>query len=156
MATPYATHPAAVAYLDRDKPLAVKAVMDWITQTLSIFGAFTAGAMSLYGLARWKKVRKPADYFSEIRRVEQIANGGGDGSAATDRSGDLAEELDERLLKLRQELIEDICEGRIKGDQSIANILVLLKDVRRNLPRPDGEPAPMSVLRFQRASKNAA
>ena len=43
-------------------------------------------------------------------------------------------ELDCRLLKLRQELIEDICEGRIKGDQVIANILTLLKDARRNLP----------------------
>ena len=47
-------------------------------------------------------------------------------------------ELDCRLLKLRQDLIEDICEGRIKGDQVIANILTLLKDARRNLPKAGG------------------
>ena len=42
------------------------------------------------------------------------------------------------FLKLRQYLIEDICEGRIKGDQIIANILVLLKDTRRHLPKSEG------------------
>ena len=49
-------------------------------------------------------------------------------------SKELLRELDCRLLELRRDLIEDVCEGRIKGDQVIANILTLLKDARRNLP----------------------
>ena len=38
------------------------------------------------------------------------------------------------LLGLRRDLIEDICDGRIKGDQVIANILSLINDTRRNTP----------------------
>lgn len=156
VATPYATHPAAVTYLDRDKPLVAKAVMEWISQSMSLIGAFTAGVLSLYGLVRWKKIRKPSDYFAEIRRVEQLAYGEGDRPAAPDRQGYLAEDFDERLMKLRQELIQDICEGRIKGDHVIANILTLLRDVRSNLPKSKGEPAPLLLPRVQRATTKAA
>lgn len=120
--------------------------MDWASQALSIFGAFSAGALSLYGLVRWKTIRKPADYFAEIRRVEQLAVGG---------SGP-AEDPDARLQKLRQELIEDVCAGRIKGDHAIANILLLLKEVRATLPRPDGERSTATTLRVRHATASAA
>ena len=42
-------------------------------------------------------------------------------------------ERDERLVRLRRDLVEDICDGRIKGDQAISNIMILLKDARRSL-----------------------
>ncbi|MBX7104470.1 MAG: hypothetical protein K1X57_10340 [Gemmataceae bacterium] len=153
VATPYALHTAAVAYLDRDKPLPIKEFMNWISQGLSVFGAFTAGALSLYGLLRWKKVRKPADYFGEIRRVEQLAKLGAQRSDA----GQPGEDPAECLMKLREELIEDICEGRIKGDQVIANILLLLKDTRNSLPKREtaNEHLP-SLLLHQRSTANAA
>lgn len=155
VASPYLIHPAAIAYLDRDKPLGLKLVLEWINQSLSLLGAFTAGALSLFGLVRWKRVRKPSEYFAEIRRVEQLARLGGDASLA-DRPGDPTEDPDARLLKLRQELIEDICEGRIKGDQAIANILMLLNDARRHLPPSGDKTDPMTVLRFRRATSNVA
>jgi TRAP-type uncharacterized transport system substrate-binding protein len=150
VATPYAIHPAAIAYLDRDKPLPVKAAMEWVSQSLSIFGAFSAGALSLYGLVRWKKGRKPADYFAEIRRVEQLANSGGVGA------GEPVADLDVRLTKLRQELIEDICAGRIKGDHVIANILTLLKEVRSNLPQPEETHSNPQTVRVRVAATHAA
>lgn len=153
VATPYPMHPAAVAYLDRDKPLALKAVMEWVTQSLSIFGAFSAGALSLYGLVRWRKVRKPVDYFAEIRQVEQLA---GSGAANQNQPWGMGEELDARLLRLRQELIEDICEGRIKSDHAIANILTLLREVRSNLPKPKDEHITPLPLRIRQATTNAA
>lgn len=137
LTTRYAVHPAAVAYLDRDKPLPFNEIVEWITKGLSIFGAFSAGALSLYGLLWRKKIRKPSDYFAEIRRVDLIARGVEADSTAPIKLNELVKYLDDRLLKLRQELIEDICEDRIKGDQVIANILALLKDARRNLPQLD-------------------
>ncbi len=75
IATPYAIHPAAVASLDREKPLAIKEAMDWFSRGLSAFGAFSAGALSLYGLLRRKKTCKPADYCAEIRKLDLIAHG---------------------------------------------------------------------------------
>jgi len=135
LATPYAIHPAAVAYLDRDKPLAIKEAMEWFNKGLSAFGAFSACALSIYGLLWKKKIRKPSDYFTEIRQIDQIARGVGHDLPVPVEAPELATYLDDRLRKLRQELVEDICEGRIKGDQVIANILTLLSDTRRNLPK---------------------
>jgi len=133
IATPYAVHPAAIAYLDRDKPLAIKAAMEWLSSGLSIFGAFSAGALSLYSLVWRRKVRQPSDYYAEIRKVEQLALNAERDSSSPIPSHEFMKHLDDRLLKLRQEMIEDICEGRIKGEQLISNILALLKDARRNL-----------------------
>jgi hypothetical protein len=66
--------------------------------------------------------------------------------------------LDDRQLKLRQSLIEDICEGRIKGDQVIANILALLKDARLNFPKLEAEAADLDnhLRRTDRPTAKAA
>ncbi len=136
VATPYAIHAGALAYLDRDKPLLViNKAMEWFSKGLSIFGAFSAGALSLYSLLRRKKTRTPAQYFAAIRKLELAGLYENVDSGTAAHSNELARDLDCRLLKLRQDLIEDICEGRIKGDQVIANILTLLRDARRNLPK---------------------
>lgn len=139
LATPFAIHEAAVAYLDRDKPLAVQETVEGISTFLSMFGAFSAGALSLYGLLRRKRVRKPSDYYAEIRKIEMIAGGTDTDETAPIQPKEFVKYLDDRLLRLRQDLIEDICEGRIKGEQVIANILALLKDARRNLPHLDDD-----------------
>ena len=133
VASPYEIHPAAIAYLDRDKPLAIKEAIDWISRGFSVFGIISAGGLSLYGLLWRKKVRKPTDYFAEIRKVELLAQGMQADATAPVQPRELARCLDDRIVKLRQDLIEDICEGRMKNDQVIANILMLLKDTRRNL-----------------------
>ncbi|MBX7165725.1 MAG: hypothetical protein K1X74_05195 [Pirellulales bacterium] len=133
LATPYAIHPAAEAYLDRDKPLAWAAVVEWISKGFSFLGAFSAGALSLYGLLWRRKSRKPADYFAEIHRVDRLATAEISAQPASPEARAALRQLDEHLLRLRQELIEDICNGHIKGDQVIANILMLLRDTRRNL-----------------------
>lgn len=139
MATPYAIHPAAIAYLDRNKPLAFEAVLEWFSNGLSIFGAFSAGALSLYSLLRRREARAPSDYFAEIRRVDQMAHGASRDPASPIAPSELARHLDERLVQLRQQLIGDICAGTIKGDQTISNILALLRDTRGNLQKLDGE-----------------
>jgi len=133
LATPYAIHPAAVDYLDRDKPLAIAEVLEWFSKGLSLLGAFSAGALSLYGLLWHRKARKPTDYYAEIRRVDRMALGELADETASLQPHELVNYLDEHLLRLRQDFIQDICDGRIKGDQVIANILMLLRDTRRNL-----------------------
>ncbi len=153
--TPYAIHPAALAYLDRDKPLAIKAAMEWLSSGLSIFGAFSAGALSLYSLVWRRKARQPSDYYAEIRTVEQLALSAELDSSSPIPSHEFMKHLDDRLLKLRQELIEDICEGRIKGEQLISNILALLKDARRNLQVDFSEPD-VRVLRRRKVLNKAA
>lgn len=157
LATPYAVHPAAVAYLDRDKPLPINDIMESITKVLTIFGAFSAGALAIYGLLWRRKIRKPSDYFAEIRKVDLIARGVEADATAPIKPNELVKYLDDRLVRLRHELIEDICEDRIKGDQVIANILALLKDAQRNLQRLDGGPAESgaAMLRIERATAKA-
>ncbi len=142
VASPYALHVGAQAYLDRDKPLAINRVIEWASQGFSMLGAFSAGALSLYGLLRRRKARK-IDYFGEIRKVEQITAAAALEAQSSQPSLELIHHLDERLLRLRQDLIEDICEGRINGEQRISNILALLKDARRHLTqqREVAEPA---------------
>ncbi len=137
LATPYAIHSGAVAYLDRDKPLVLNKVIEWVSKGFSFFGAFSAGALSLYSLMKRRKARKPTDYFAEIRNLESI-------SAVSDAvpHGQLhqhAKEVNERLLKLRNELIEDICEGRLKSDQMISNIIMMLREARSNIAARERE-----------------
>jgi hypothetical protein len=100
--------------------------------------------LSLYSLLRKRKARQPSDYYAEIRRVDQIALGAEADSTAPIQPHELAKHLDDRLLELRQELIGDICDGSIKGDQVISNILTLLKDTRGNLRKLDGDVAVLS------------
>jgi TRAP-type uncharacterized transport system substrate-binding protein len=132
LATPYAIHPGAVAYLDRDKPLALNRVLEWVSKAFSYFGAFSAGALSLYSLLKRRKARKPTDYFAEIRKVENLTTitEGETGAAGQMQQ---TKQLKERLFKLRNELIEDICEGRIKSDQTISNIIMMLTDARNSI-----------------------
>ena len=133
IATPYEIHPASVAYLDRDKPLIVNSILEWISEGLSIFGAFSAGALSLYSLLRRKKSRNPSDYFTEIRLVERLAyEESSNYEECLQRQANL-KQLEDRLIKLRHDLLEDVCEGRIKGDQVVANIMMLLMETRRSL-----------------------
>ena len=132
--------------------------MEWFNKGLSVFGAFSAGALSLYGLLWKKKARKPSDYYAEIRKLDLLTHGAEIDSTVPVQPNQRVSYLDERLLKLRQSLIEDICEGRIKGDQVIANILALLKDARLNLPKLEAEAADLDdhLRRTDRPTAKAA
>jgi hypothetical protein len=133
LATPYAMHAAAAAYFDRDKPLLANALLGWLSDGLSVFGAFCAGALSLYSLCSRTRVKKPSEYFAEIRRIEQLAVHSRDEPTAFVQHLEMQQHLDEQLAQLRRDLIEDLCEGRLKGDQQIANVFLLLRDAQRNL-----------------------
>lgn len=140
-ATPYAMHPAAIAYFDRDKPLIVDSVLDWLNNFISILGAGVACGFSLFSLLWRTRTRSPSDYFAEIRQVEQLARNSDQDSSAPIPQEELRKHLEERLVRLRQDLVEDICEGRIKGDQAISNIMILMKDARRSLASTESQTA---------------
>jgi TRAP-type uncharacterized transport system substrate-binding protein len=140
LATPYAIHPAAMAYFDRNNPVLAHDMLENVGTVLSILGAFGAGAFTLYGLAIRRQTRKPADYYAEIRKLDLLArNALLDGKTPL-LPHELTKYLSDRLLKLREELIEDVCEARIEGDQVVTNILQLLADSRQHLLRPEHAP----------------
>ncbi len=130
VASPYPVHSAAQAWLDREKPVALDNLLDWLSNGLSVFGAFSAGALSLYSLLRRRRYRPPEDYYESIHKVEQLACTFDSESAGGVSPPEYLRHLDERLVALRQELIEDICQGRIRSEQLVLNILTLLKDAR--------------------------
>jgi len=163
VANPYPIHEAAIAYLDRDKPVAVDKVLESLSNGLSVFGAFAAGVLSLYGLLRTRTARQPSDYYDSIRKIEELARTLDQDPATAATACELLDDLDERLSKLRQNLIEDICEGRIKGEQLIANILALLNDVRgglqiriQELPRVDAQSARSPGRLSAKSTRSAA
>jgi TRAP-type uncharacterized transport system substrate-binding protein len=131
-------HPGAVDYLDRDKPLVVQKVMDRITQSLSIFGAFSAGFLTLYGLWRARRMKSPQNYFGEIRKISLMARGEGEDPQLPSDSADRLRVLDERLMLLRLELISDFCQGRFKSELMLLNLLTSIADARRELSSPMG------------------
>lgn len=135
VSTPYALHPVAASFLERHQPVAIHDLVDSVANALSIFGAFSAGALTLWGFLRTAPTRRPSDYFASLRQVDSIARGLVADHEAPIGPDELKTYLEERLSRLRFELMQDICEGRIRGDQVITNILVLMKDVRANLLR---------------------
>jgi hypothetical protein len=137
---PYATHAAAVAYFSRDMPLvALQRAIDVFKQGMSIFGVFSAGALSLYGLIWKKKRRSSSDYLTGIRQIgESMQTLAIDGSELHVSRED-TKQLQAKLVGLRQELIEDVCSGRVKADQTFLNVLMLLNDVRQDLNMRDRE-----------------
>ena len=75
LATAYQIHPEAEAYLNRNEPLLTGSSFDMLSKSLSIFGAFSAGALSIYGYLRRRRIRRPGEYLEEIRQIDAIASG---------------------------------------------------------------------------------
>ena len=135
-------HPGTVDYLDRDKPLVVQKVMNQITQSLSIFGAFSAGFLTLYGLWRARRMKAPQNYFTEIRKIALMARGEGEDPKLPTDSADRLRVLDERLMLLKLELISDFCQGRFKSELMLLNLFTSIADARRELSSPMGPYGP--------------
>ena len=66
--TAYDIHPAAEAYLDRDNPLITGRFFESLSKFLSIFGALSAGALSLYGYLRRRRICAPANTSTRFAR----------------------------------------------------------------------------------------
>jgi TRAP-type uncharacterized transport system substrate-binding protein len=136
--THYAIHPAAEAYLDRDKPLITGKFFEMISKFLSIFGAFSAGALSIYGYVRKRRIRRPGEYLDEIRKIDALASGKQSDGNGTLASGALAQRLDARLTQLKEQIISDYCSNRVQGEMVLLSILSILADSRTQLRVPPG------------------
>jgi hypothetical protein len=137
-ATDYAIHPATEAYLDRDQPLFTGSFFDAMSTVFSIFGAFSAGALSLYGYLRKRRIRKPGEYLEEIRRIDALASGKQSESEAPLSHELLSQELDARLNQLKEQVICDYCENRVQGEMVLLSILSTLADSRSRLHASNG------------------
>jgi hypothetical protein len=162
--SPFEIHAGAVAYLDRDKPVVVNEVMEGVNKALSILGAMSAGGLSIYGLFWKSRSRKPTDYFAELRKLELLYHLPSTGENDHQNRDEILRAIEHRLVTLRHELIDDICEGRITNEQSISTIITILQDYRhsavghttinptavgpamdvRNLPNQPGAPNSLS------------
>jgi hypothetical protein len=129
-------HDAAESYLQRQKPLITGDVFERFSDGLSIFGAFIAGVLSLYGYLRRRNVRSPGEYLEEIRRVDSLVYGDDSSDSNFLKCPALqAQELDSRLVKLKQKLIEDYCNNRVQGELVLMTILSMLSDSRAQIQR---------------------
>jgi hypothetical protein len=136
--TPFETHPAVLAYLDRDQPIFTGQFFEYISKFLSVFGAFSAGALSIYGYLRKRRIRKPGEYLEEIRTVDALAaNLQLDDEPPITRDA-LVRQLDTRLVKLKEQLIQDYCNNRVQGEMVLMSILSMLADSRTQLRRGAG------------------
>jgi hypothetical protein len=140
IATTYKIHAGAEAYLDRDKPLITGHFFESISKAFSIFGAFSAGALSIYGYLRKRRIRRPGEYLEEIRVVDALASGEFAESNGQEVPEVLARQLDARLVKLKEQLINDYRDNRVQGELVLMSILSMLADSRADLRRSVGRP----------------
>jgi TRAP-type uncharacterized transport system substrate-binding protein len=138
ISTPYEIHPAAEAYLDRDKPLLTGTFFEMLSKFLSIFGAFSAGALSIYGYLRRRRIRRPGEYLDEIRKIDALASGKHPDGDIPLAPGALAHKLDVRLTELKEQIISDYCSNRVQGEMVLLSILSILADSRNQLRVPPG------------------
>lgn len=133
IAAAYQIHPAAEAYLDRDKPLITGTFFESMSKLLSIFGAFSAGALSLYGYLRRRRIRRPGEYLEEIRKIDAMASGQQDDANLPLSPDVLAQQVDARLNQLKEQVIRDYCDNRVQGEMVLLSILSTLADSRSRL-----------------------
>lgn len=131
--SPYDVHLGALAYENRNKPYLLNEVIDIGKKVMSAFGIFSAGALSFFALLRTKQYKSAGDYLNEIRQIDLIARGLVSDSQAPKESVALARHLDERLAKLKSELIQDCCNKKFKNEMMLLNILTILVDTRQQI-----------------------
>ncbi|HTN76774.1 MAG TPA: hypothetical protein VL096_16055, partial [Pirellulaceae bacterium] len=154
---PYRVHPGALAYLNRNQPIITEEWFELAGSALSIFGAFSAGALTLYGFVRRKRIKRPEEYLEEIRKIDLLAAGLSRDCDATIAPQMLVRQLDHRLVKLKEQLIQDYCDNRVQGEMVMMSILSMLADSRAQLHRPaPPEDAPLPPLRLEEVRKQSA
>jgi len=131
--TAYDIHPGATAYLDRNRPLITGSFFEYASKSLSIFGAFSAGALSLYGYLRRRRIRRPGEYLDEIRKIDALASGQQSESDVPVTPDELAHQLDSRLTQLKEQVISDYCNHRVQGEMVLLSVLSILADSRTQL-----------------------
>jgi hypothetical protein len=133
-ATSYEIHAGAAAYLHRNDPLVTSQFCQNLSGVFSIFGAFSAGALSLYGYLRKRRIRRPGEYIEQIRTVDALLSEQEVAGTAA-RPEALVRELDTRLVKLKEQLIHDYCNNRVDGEMVVLSILSMVADSRAELRR---------------------
>jgi hypothetical protein len=133
IATAYKIHPTAEKYLDRDKPLITGKYFEMLSKFLSIVGAFSAGALSLYGYLRRRRIRRPGEYLEEIRKIDALASGQQPDTELAVSPEVLARQVDMRLNQLKEQVIRDYCDNRVQGEMVLLSILSTLADSRSRL-----------------------
>lgn len=155
---PYEIHPAAAFFFDRDKPMMVmQEAINWLSSGLSFLGAFSAGALSLWGIIRRRKWRTAADYIAEVRAISDTIHTLDQSAMEGNHIQDVAKQLDDRLMMLQHALIDDVCAGRMSPDPSFFSTLALIKEAQEDLPnrRHEGPGPTRDTVRPRRGNMAA-
>ncbi len=155
-ASAYQAHPAAQAYLDRDKPLLTGVFLEAMSEFLTIFGAFSAGALSLYGYLRRRRIRRPGEYLEEIRKIDALASGEQAEPKMQLSAAALAKEIDARLNQLKEQVLRDYCDNRVQGEMVLLSILSTLADSRSRLHVATGRPEAPRIYRGEDSTSRRA
>lgn len=132
-ASPYHVHLGAVAYENRNKPYILNELVEMVKKAMSVLGLFSAGALSLFALMRTKSNKSASDYLNEIQQIELVARGTAKDTQAPKENAALAGYLDQRLAKLKSELIHACCKKQFKNEMMLLNILTILVDTRHQV-----------------------
>jgi TRAP-type uncharacterized transport system substrate-binding protein len=126
-------HPGTERYLHRNDPLLTPEVASKFARLAGGFVYFLSGVIALYGYLRLRKLRRFEFYNREIRRIEMIARGLAEDSAAPTDVLSLRGHLERRLTTLKCRVLKDFAEGGLRGEGLMAGIIALINDTRESL-----------------------
>jgi TRAP-type uncharacterized transport system substrate-binding protein len=126
-------HAGTERYLHRNDPLLTPEAAYKFGTLAGGIGAFFSGVFAVYGFLRLRNLRRFESYYREIGRIEMTARGlEHDPAAPTDVLSPWSH-LEERLTKLKCEVLSDFAEGGLKGEGLMASIIALINDTRESL-----------------------
>jgi hypothetical protein len=129
----FPSHPGAAAYTASLRPLSINDMIQSLTNTFSMVGAFCAGAFALWSYFRGLRTISPQHYLQQIDRIERLVRGVELDDAAPTVPLELLDYLETRLAHLKQTVVEDYARGRLAGDDALISILTLIADTRNLL-----------------------
>jgi len=129
----YPLHPAVMSYLEHQKPLLVKDMVELSQKMLSLFGAFSAGVFGVYGYYRRRRGKSAESYLEEIGKIERISWGQTEVEPSDLDERERFTRLENQLVQLKQRIIQDHTVGRLVGDAAFANLMSLITDTRQSL-----------------------
>src|SRR5262249_14507681 len=100
-------HLGTERYLHRNDPILTPEVAYRFGTLAGGLGAFSSGALAVYGFLRLRKLRRFESYYREIQRIEMLARGLEKDPDAPGDLPSLQSYLEGRLAMLKCEVLED-------------------------------------------------
>jgi hypothetical protein len=127
-------HAGTQRYLHRQDPVVTPEFASDVFKVAGGIGAFASGAFALYTFLRLRKLSRFEAYFHEIGQIERVARGLEEDPEAPATPDALRAHLEKRLSALKCRVLDDLAEGRLRGEGLVAGIIAAINDTRTTLP----------------------